>query len=101
MKKIRKRRSRRSENRLGMLLAFVVVVVLMATVAIKSSALYEKAARYEERKAELITRIAEEEKRAEEIAEYETYTKTRKYIEEVARDKLGLVYEDETVFKSE
>ena len=101
MKKTVRWRTRRNENRLGMLLAFVVVMVLMATVAIKSSALNEKAAQYEQRKTELMERIAEEEKRAEDIAAYETYTKTRRFNEEVAREKLGLVYEDEIVFKSE
>jgi cell division protein DivIC len=28
-----------------------------------------------------------------------TYTKTKKYAEEVAKDKLGLVYEDEIIFQ--
>ena len=37
----------------------------------------------------------------EPAAEYETYTQTKKYIEEVARDKLGLVYEGEILFKDE
>ena len=45
--------------------------------------------------------IAEEEKRKEEIAEYEKYTRTKKYVEEVAKDKLGLVNEDEIIFKEE
>ena len=39
--------------------------------------------------------------RTEELIEYEKYTKTAKYVEEVAKDKLGLVYEDEIIFESE
>ena len=39
--------------------------------------------------------------RSLEIEEYEKYTQTKKYIEEVARDKLGLVYEGEILFKDE
>ena len=50
---------------------------------------------------ELQEQIKEEEKRAEDIAEYEKYTQTKKYIEDVAKDKLGLVYEGEIVFKDE
>ena len=42
-----------------------------------------------------------EEKRAEEIEEYGKYTKTKKYAEEIAKEKLGLVNEDEIVFKEE
>ena len=30
---------------------------------------------------------------------YTKYTKTKKYAEEVAKDKLGLVYEGEIIFK--
>ncbi|MCI9333955.1 MAG: hypothetical protein HFI98_04245 [Lachnospiraceae bacterium] len=42
-----------------------------------------------------------EQKRAQEIDEFEKYTHTKKYVEEVARDKLGLVYEGEILFKNE
>ena len=45
--------------------------------------------------------IEAEEKRAEDLKEYEKYTKTAAYVEEVAKDKLGLVYEDEVVFQAE
>lgn len=44
--------------------------------------------------------IEAEERRAEEIEELEAYTKTKKYVEDVAKEKLGLVYEDEVIFKS-
>ncbi len=56
---------------------------------------------YIKREETLNTQIAEEEKRAEELVEYEKYTKTSKYVEEVAKEKLGLVYEDEIVFQTE
>ena len=39
--------------------------------------------------------------RAEEIEALEAYTKTKKYVEDVAKDKLGLVYEDEVIFKAD
>ena len=35
------------------------------------------------------------------LDEFEKYTQTKMYIEEVARDKLGLVYEGEILFKDE
>ena len=37
--------------------------------------------------------------RQKEIEEYEAYTKTQEYIEDVAKSKLGLVYKDEIIFK--
>ena len=53
------------------------------------------------RLAELEAQIAEEEEKSEEIEEYSKYVQTKKYAEEVAKDKLGLVYEDEIIFKAE
>ena len=51
--------------------------------------------------AQALKVIAEEEKRVEEIEEYRKYTQTQKYVEEVAKEKLGLVNENEIIFKSE
>lgn len=48
----------------------------------------------EEEKKELL-------KEKDEISDYEAYVKTKKYIEEIAREKLGLVYKDEIIFQSE
>ena len=45
--------------------------------------------------------IESEEARSEDIAEYEKYTQTKKYVEEVAKEKLGLVYQGEIIFKDE
>lgn len=39
-------------------------------------------------------------KKQDEISDYDNYVKTKKYIEEVAREKLGLVYKDEIIFRS-
>ena len=45
--------------------------------------------------------IEAEKKRTEEIEEFRKYTKTKKYIEDVAREKLGLVYEDEIIIQTD
>ena len=50
---------------------------------------------------QLNEQIAEEEQRSEEIEEYRKYTQTKKYAEDVAKEKLGLVYEGEIIFKEE
>ena len=43
--------------------------------------------------------VVMEQARTEEIKEYEKYTQTKKYVEEIAKNKLGLVYEGEIIFK--
>jgi cell division protein FtsB len=56
-----------------------------------------------EENQEKITRlkqeIEEEELRSRSIEEYRAYTETDQFIEQVAREKLGLLYEGETIFR--
>ena len=61
----------------------------------------KKANEYQVKEATLQSQIEVEQLRSQEIAEFEKYTQTRKYIEDTARDKLGLVYPGEIIFKNE
>lgn len=92
---------KKKQNRMGMFLAMVVIFMLLVAVAGKSIELREKQAEYTAREMDLKKQIQEEEKRTEEIEQYGKYTETKKYVEEVAKDKLGLVYDGEIVFKEE
>ncbi|MBH1940738.1 septum formation initiator family protein [Mobilitalea sibirica] len=49
----------------------------------------------------LETKIEEQKEREIDIKNLEAYVQTKKYIEEVAREKLGLVYEYELIFQRE
>ncbi|MBO5622976.1 MAG: septum formation initiator family protein [Butyrivibrio sp.] len=92
---------RRFQNKAGIVWASVVVLILVTVVSIKSVGLMQKARDYQEREAVLVAQIESEQQRSTEIAEFEKYTQTRKYIEDTARDKLGLVYPGEIIFKNE
>ena len=92
---------RRSQNRVGILWASFVVLILVTVVSIKSVGLMQKASEYQARELELQAQIDAELARAEEIQEFERYTQTRKYIEDTAKDKLGLVYPGEIIFRNE
>ena len=46
------------------------------------------------------SKMKEEQERTAEIEDYRDYVKTDQYVEEVARDKLGLVYKDEVLLKA-
>lgn len=56
---------------------------------------------YVEELAQLQNKIDAEEARTQDIADLEAYMQTDEYAEQVAKDKLGLVYEDEIIFKPE
>ena len=85
---------KKKQNKFGMFLVTTVVAMMLIVVLIKSIELKQKLDAYQEKERVLTEQIAEEEKRSEEIAEYEKYTHTKKYIEEVAKDKLGLIHEE-------
>ncbi len=87
------------QNRLGMFLVSAVVVMLLVVVTVNSILLRQKQEEYAIREAELDVLIAAEEERAVEIEEFRKYTQTQAYIEELAKEKLGLVHDGEIVFK--
>ncbi len=92
---------KKRQNRMAMILVTIVVLMMFVVVAVKSIELREKKELYELRVAQLQEEIDAEMARTEEIEEYGKYTQTKKYVEEVAKDKLGLVYEGEIIFKDE
>lgn len=94
---VRKKR----QNRFSMTLVIMVILMLMIVVTYKRIELHEKREAYALKEEELLEQIAEEEERSTEIEEYRKYTQTKKYVEEVAKEKLGLVNENEIVFKEE
>ena len=92
---------KRNQNKLSMFLVTIVVLMIMIVVAVRSVEINRKLDETDVEIENLNAQIAVEDERAEEIAEYEKYTQTKKYVEEVAKDKLGLVYEGEILFKKE
>lgn len=92
---------KRRQNRLGMILVTVVVLMLCLVLTVSMMSLNKKRNSYIERQESLQQQIDAENKRAEDLVEYEKYTKTAAYVEEVAKDKLGLVYDDEIVFQAD
>ena len=84
-----------------MLLVTMVVLVMMVVVAINNRELKQKLAVYQEKEESLAEQIEAEKERTKEIEEFQKYTQTKKYIEDVAREKLGLVYEDEIMIQTD
>ncbi|MBQ7615929.1 MAG: septum formation initiator family protein [Butyrivibrio sp.] len=91
---------RRFQNRAGIVWASIVVLILVTVVSIKSVSLLQKAREYQAKEEALIEQIDYETQRSDEIADFERYTQTRKYIEDTAKEKLGLVYPGEIIFKN-
>ena len=100
-KRARARRAyqRKRNNRMSMLMVMVAVLLLMVVVSVNSASLKEKRDAYQAKEALLREQINDELEKQEELVEFEKYTKTKAYYEEIAKEKLGMIHEDEIVFK--
>ena len=94
-------RKKKRQNLFSMALVSLAVVMILIVDIIGGFQIQKKIDGYEQKRQELQAQIEEQEKRAEELEEFEKYTQTKQYMEEVAKDKLGLVYEGEILFKQE
>lgn len=92
---------KRNQNRFSMFLVTLVVVMIMVVVAVKSVELQQKIDAKAQEAQLLDEQIAAEKARTEEITEFEKEVQTKGYIEDIAREKLGLVYEGEIMFKEQ
>lgn len=95
------RGAKKRHNRISVILVIIVVLLLAVVIAVGKHNIKVKMADNIKRKQALQTQIDEEKARTSEIEEYAKYIQTKKYVEEVAKEKLGLVKDDEILFQSE
>lgn len=75
-----------------------VTAIITLTMGLQILELSVEAKEYDLVIEEWNERMDVELKRTEEIEDYKLYTNTDEYIEQVAREKLGMVYPDELIF---
>ena len=88
------------QHKRSMLGISAVIMLLVMVVSVSSISLQARNKEYIAQEKELEASIQEEKDRAEEISELEDYVGTDEYIEQTAKDKLGLVHENEIIFKA-
>jgi len=84
-----------------MFLVTLVVVMVMTVVAVRSVGLQQKIDIKRQELELLEAQIEEEHLRTLEIEEFAKEVQTKGFIENIAREKLGLVYEGEILFKQD
>lgn len=89
------------KNRAGRMSIACIVICLLAVMSIQIMRLYDKNEEYTAREAELTEQLEEESERRDRIADYEEYVGSQDYVEDTAKSKLGLVYDNEIIFKEE
>lgn len=82
-----------------MITVISVVLIFALVLGTRIIALKAKERQYIEKEQAILARVAEEEERAKTLEEYRVYVQTKQYVEQVAKDKLGLVNPDEILLK--
>ena len=93
------RRSKKKRTGIGIIA--IVVLIICGIVSYRRIGLEDQSNQYKQDIEKLDTQIKEQEERATNITNLETYVQTKRYIEDIAREKLGLVYDYEIIFKPE
>ena len=92
-------RKRRSKHKGSMKIITLIVLVLCGVFGVFTWQNTQKSEQYALVQENLQQQIDDEEENQKAIEEQAEYQKTDAYIEDLAREKLGLVHEDEIIFK--
>ena len=96
----RRRKKQVQQHRRSMLGISAVILLLAVMVTVSSVELRAKNNAALDCEQELEADIQAEKERAEEISDLEEYVGTDEYVEQQAKDRLGLVHENEIIFKA-
>ena len=95
----RRRVQSNRQSGFSLFLIMVVVAIVIVACGVRSVSLHRQSKELEITEAQLEAQPESEHIRTEELVEKEKYMKTKKYIEDEAKNKLGLVNRDEIVIK--
>ena len=91
-----KRRNKRANGRISIV---VIVLALLVVMSVQIYKLKQKDEAYAASEKKLMEQYEQETERASEIESLADYMQTDQYIEDMAKSKLGLAYDDEIIFK--
>lgn len=89
-------RKKKSGNRV-----YIVVIsgVLFVVLSVQLVRLYQKNQAYIRQEEEYARELEQEKEKQKELSDYEEYIHSEEYVEDTARQKLGLINPNETIFR--
>jgi len=98
----KKRRStRRDDNRVGKICIGIILIVFVAVMSVQINKVYQKDLEKIAEEEELKEQLQYELERQEELQEYQEYIESPEYVEDQAQGKLGLLYENQIIFRED
>lgn len=95
----RVRTKRKQQNRGAVFSVAIIVIILLVVLGVRCIQLYAKDLSYQQKEDSLNAQLESEQQRSEEIEDYKTYSQTDDYVIDIARNKLGLVFKGEKIFR--
>ncbi len=92
-------RKPRRPKKVTFIAGFLLVAVFVAFFAYNGAALRRDKENLDRQISQTQEKLAAEQERTQDLQEFEVYTHTKKYAEEVAKDVLGYVYDGEIIFQ--
>ncbi|MFC2476868.1 MAG: hypothetical protein ACFNTU_05185 [Catonella sp.] len=94
-------RKRRSISKISKILYVLFAALCLAVISINKFMLDDRLVQAKVKNEAAKSYLKKEKSRAEELENLKVEIKTRKFIEDTAREKFGLTYENEIVFEPE
>ena len=94
-------RNKRKKKKSGLKIIALAVFVLSVVMASNTFSVQKDKDVLEKQYSELEEKLQSEQERSELLKDRAAYMQTTRYIEEIARERLGLVYEEEIIFRPE
>ena len=94
-----KRPKRKKNNSAGRISFLCIGIFLALVLSVQMVRLYQKNEALVQTEQTKQNELNEQQEKQKELQEQEQYTQSNEYKEKVAKDKLGLVYDNETIFR--
>lgn len=95
----KKKGTRRDDNRVGKICIGIILAVFVAVMTIQINKVYQKDQEKIAEEQELREQLQYELDRQEALEEYQEYIESPEYVEDIAESKLGLLYENQIIFR--
>ena len=98
---MKKKNVRRDDNRVGKICIDIILIVFMVVMSIQIQKVYQKDLEKSAQEEDLREQYQYELDRQEELKEYQEYIESNEYVEDQAESKLGLLYENQIIFRED
>ncbi len=88
-----------ARNKAAMIGISAVVTMLLAVLFVQGQTLQRRIRQNEQKQEQLLAETEKEQERTGQIEDMEEYMQSDEYIEKIAREKIGLVKDNEIIFK--